>query len=327
MHKKTLLVVGITILFLGTCITPSVAIDNVKKSSALISNGNILYVGGSGEGNFTKIQYAIDNASNGDTVFVYNESSPYYEHIRVDKSINLIGEDKDTTVVGGDGLYVSVKNSNNVNIQSFTFIGGGESGVHIVFDYCSNCTFYDNIVQGDYLARGVGIYYSSEIKILKNYIISNWSSIEIDNSQNCIIENNYVGGYEKLSIMSEGISVDYSTNITIIHNHISRCIYGIGIIDSENITVIQNYISRCVWGIIIVLPENVNIIQNNFIRNIIYTTFSSNLKNLFCIYWDGNYWGRPRLLPHPIRGRLYLIPIPIVQFDWHPAKEPYDIGA
>jgi len=35
-------------------------------------NGNTLYVGGSGPNNYTKIQDAIDNASNGDTVFVYS---------------------------------------------------------------------------------------------------------------------------------------------------------------------------------------------------------------------------------------------------------------
>ena len=37
-----------------------------------ISNDNTLYVGGSGEGNYTKIQDAIDDASDGDIVFVYN---------------------------------------------------------------------------------------------------------------------------------------------------------------------------------------------------------------------------------------------------------------
>ena len=39
--------------------------------------GNILYVGGSGPGNYTKIQDALDNATEGDTVYVY--SNTYYE--------------------------------------------------------------------------------------------------------------------------------------------------------------------------------------------------------------------------------------------------------
>jgi hypothetical protein len=34
--------------------------------------GNILYVGGGGPGNYTKIQDAINNAINGDTIFVFS---------------------------------------------------------------------------------------------------------------------------------------------------------------------------------------------------------------------------------------------------------------
>jgi hypothetical protein len=44
---------------------------DIEKSQTT-SKGNWLYVGGSGPGNYTKIQDAIDNASNGDTVFVFN---------------------------------------------------------------------------------------------------------------------------------------------------------------------------------------------------------------------------------------------------------------
>jgi hypothetical protein len=47
-----------------------------------------------------------------------------------------------------------------------------------------------------------------------------------------------------------------------------------------------------------------------------------------------NYWGQPRTKPYPIYGKIYgkigpfyRIALPWVQFDWHPAKEPYDIPA
>jgi len=91
---KKILVIGITILFLGTCITQSVAIDSVKKSSIPISSGNTLYVGGGGPGNYTKIQDAINEASDGDTVYVYDDSSPYFENLIMETSINLLGEDR-----------------------------------------------------------------------------------------------------------------------------------------------------------------------------------------------------------------------------------------
>ena len=35
------------------------------------TNGNILYVGGSGPNNYTSIQSAINDASNGYTIYVY----------------------------------------------------------------------------------------------------------------------------------------------------------------------------------------------------------------------------------------------------------------
>ena len=95
--------------------------------------GNIFFVGGSGPNNYTLIQNAIDNASNGDTVFVMDDSSPYYENLIVDKQINLIGEDKNNTIIDGNGIgdvvslyydkivlsgFSIINNGNNPNIDS-----------------------------------------------------------------------------------------------------------------------------------------------------------------------------------------------------------------
>jgi len=67
-------------------------------------NGNTLYVGGNGSNNYSSIQEAIDIAEEGDTVFVYDDSSPYFENILIDKSsISLVGEEKNTTVIDGQG--------------------------------------------------------------------------------------------------------------------------------------------------------------------------------------------------------------------------------
>jgi len=55
--KRKLLGVGIILLFVGTCIIPVTAQDTKKSQST--SRGDWLYVGGSGPGNFTRIQDAI----------------------------------------------------------------------------------------------------------------------------------------------------------------------------------------------------------------------------------------------------------------------------
>ena len=71
------------------------------RISIIRNDGNTLYVGGSGPNNYTRIQDAIDNASDGDTVFVY--SGIYYEIIVVDKSITLKGENTENTIIDGLG--------------------------------------------------------------------------------------------------------------------------------------------------------------------------------------------------------------------------------
>ena len=92
--------------------------ETIEQSSMSFSRGKTLYVGGSGGDNYTQIQHAIDNASDGDTVFVYNGT--YYENVVVDKSIQLIGEDKNTTIIDGGGNDDVVHVSNN-NVKSVAF--------------------------------------------------------------------------------------------------------------------------------------------------------------------------------------------------------------
>ena len=84
---RKIITLGIMLLFLGMTISSSTGLYLDEQSIKPLSSGNILYVGGSGTGNYSKIQDAIDDASDGDTVFVYDDSSPYYENVIVDKSI------------------------------------------------------------------------------------------------------------------------------------------------------------------------------------------------------------------------------------------------
>ena len=148
MHKKILLSIGITILILGTYITPSIAIDNVKKSTIPIRSGDTLYVGGTGPDNYTKIQDAINFANQGDTVFVYDDSSPYYERLLIFKPINLIGENKNTTIIDGRGRTVIEITWDGVNVSGFT-IQNGDSKSHYagVFINSNDNIISDNVLR------------------------------------------------------------------------------------------------------------------------------------------------------------------------------------
>jgi len=94
------------------------------------------------------IQEAIDAADPGESVFVRENPVPYEEELFIDKTINLIGEDRDTTVIsassvtGGSGNVVHITGS-HVNVRGFT-ISGGDCGVFL--DYSDNCSIRGNII-------------------------------------------------------------------------------------------------------------------------------------------------------------------------------------
>ena len=93
------LVLGILLLFVTASIVSALN-TNPYSTSTSAKSGNWLYVGGSGPENYSTIQSAINNASSGDTIFVFN--GIYYENIILNKdSINLTGENKEKTIIDG----------------------------------------------------------------------------------------------------------------------------------------------------------------------------------------------------------------------------------
>lgn len=80
------------------------------------------------------------------------------------------------------------------------------------------------------------------------------------------------------------------------------------------------------FGILLENSSLNEITCNNLKRNIVNAYFQSpdGGVNTF----NNNYWNRPRLLPKPILGTRTIgsRSIPWIQFDLHPAREPYDIS-
>jgi pectin methylesterase-like acyl-CoA thioesterase len=74
---------------------------------------------GTPEHPYQNIISALEHASANDTIYVYNGT--YYENVIVDKSINLIGEDRNSTIIDGSGTHaVFWSCANCVNISGFT---------------------------------------------------------------------------------------------------------------------------------------------------------------------------------------------------------------
>ncbi|MCJ7697306.1 MAG: hypothetical protein MUO73_03140, partial [Thermoplasmata archaeon] len=99
---------------------------------------------------YQHIQDGVNASTNGDTVYVYTGS--YAEHVRVNKTINLIGQNRDTVIINGTGtgkvLYIT---ANYVNVSYFT-ITRGQYGIHL--NSASYCTFTECKVIDNKLSSG-----------------------------------------------------------------------------------------------------------------------------------------------------------------------------
>ena len=111
--------VGITLFIIA--IAPLIQAGVNEEIHLPISKGKILYVGGIGPENYSTIQAALDVATDGDTIFVFNDSSPYEECIEIHDKISLIGEDKESTIIIGDCLEkIITVYDRQVTISGFT---------------------------------------------------------------------------------------------------------------------------------------------------------------------------------------------------------------
>lgn len=240
----------------------------VKKSSAsnkigIIDesmNGTTLYVGGSGPGNYSNIQDAINDANDGDTVFVYDDSSPYYENVLVDKSINLIGENRDTTVIDGEDKNAVSILADSATVTGFTVRNKGLAETSgIVIKSNGNMVSANNIINCDH---GFFLYRSSNNIISNNLISSNSRGIYLLSSNNNTLFKNII------SLNGVCIWLYSSNNNTISNNKIYSS-YGDGIKfgNSSNNIISGNNISENHWDGIRFFSSNTNTISDNNISS------------------------------------------------------------
>jgi parallel beta-helix repeat protein len=234
------MVVGIIVLFVGASAVTSIGI--IEKERTSIIGRAILYVGGSGPGNYSRIQDAIDNASDGDIVFVFDDSSPYYENVQINKQITLLGEDKHSTVINANNGYYGIEiSSDRVNISGFK-IQNGDTGIDIFSKY-SNIN--DNIISNN----GIGVDFKS----------GNLNNV----TGNIITLNDHYGIY-----LSYGYSNIIFKNSIFDNNH-----GGIDVSSGDNIIRNNNISSNKGDGIYLFGPDY-NIIHDNIISlNINYGIF------------------------------------------------------
>ena len=227
-------------------------------------NSKTLFVGGSGPGNYSRIQDAVDNASSGDTVFVYDDSAPYYESITINVGISLIGEHRNTTSIEGGNHAISIY-ADGVNVSGFQITNVG--------DFWSACGFYVTS-QGN--------------TISDNNIINNlrMNGVFLDGASFNIISGNLIENNRY-----HGIRVEYGSFNQILDNVVvNNRGYGIYLHESPENTIIGNTVQQSFFEGMMCGNESGNnlIYHNNFIGN------PSNAYDATGNIWDngssGNYW-------------------------------------
>jgi len=165
------------------------------------------------------------------------------------------------------------------------------------------------------------IYIQSENNEIQDNIILGELNTEKGADHN-EISNNYISWKTAISLESDENIIQNN----IIEGYVN---YGILLIESDNNIIQWNEFEN--QGISLTISNGNTIRYNNFL-NIVNAYFI----NSYDTTWNGNYWLLwPHILPKPIHGRFapffdkfnLITPyIPLLNFDWHPAKEPYDIS-
>ncbi len=225
---------------------------------------------GWGYDHFDNIQDGVDAVNKSGTVYIY--SGFYYENVIIDRSMNLIGDNEQTTVIDGNSIDSVFSISNSIVSISGLKIqhSGSESTNAGILIESAEVILTSLIILNN--QNGIILSSADNCGIYLNTIIDNVNSgisLEMNSNNNWIagnrLYNNYIG--INLNVALENEISDYNDGKTEIWNEIKNNDYGI-------------FSSGAC--------QNNNIYHNNFLENN-QNAFDQGINN-----WDdgeyGNYW-------------------------------------
>jgi len=178
---------------------------------------------------YDTIQEAIDapQTMNGHTIFV--DEGTYYENVYVNKTVTLIGENRETAIINGsrvgNTLYVV---ANNVTVSNFTITGSelGFQTTYGIYVNSSNNAFFNNIIAEN--NWGIGFDEAHNNTVSSNLITSNMVGHYIEHSDNNlfkrnVLTNNSIGFYSidsDCNVFDENIAETEGEAILVLDAHL-----------------------------------------------------------------------------------------------------------
>jgi len=297
---------------------------------------------------FPTIQEAINAAENGSTILV--DSGIYHEHVVLNKTLALIGTEKENTVIYDTRPYSSIFSTDleaaaiyiladDTVVNGFT-IRNGTYGVGV--DHCNGSIVSGNIITLN--VHGVTLDHSNASAISDNIVTSNlWDGIELANSCNNTVSNNIVSSTWVIVLDgAEGFGIHLSSSVENTIN--GNIITGSGWFDifledgSNNNTMFENTIGpmgpqESTFGQDLEsgrpLSGNNTIFHNNFIARppsftVIsgpppFPPFSLPANDVWSMDGEGNYWSDYSGLDDGSGGRAVGDGVGDTDLPWHGA--------
>jgi parallel beta-helix repeat protein len=183
--------------------------------------------------NYTSIQAAINNATDGDIILIYNGT--YSENVVVNKTLNLTGIGMPVIDGMNNGNTMKIE-ADNCTIKNFKVINSAGdwnlAGIHIA---SSNNIICNNTISSN-KGHGIGIY-SGNNKIYSNILSSNgWAGVGIYAGGNNIYSNDIQNNGYGFRLFQAGGNIIYS-------NIIENNGYGFYHYASSSNTIYSNIIS------------------------------------------------------------------------------------
>lgn len=261
------------------------AAENVFRVSR--SDGSYVQVG------FSSIQQAINDAENGSIIHV--PAGVYNEHVTINKSISLVGEDVHATIIDGNngGTVVQVL-AENVSISGFTirYSGWGWTNNGIYVYSADNCEIENNYLFVN--CHNIRLNCSRGSRVTNNIIDGNGYGIRFLNSENCVATDN------KVSNCIGGVHLENATNCTVQKNYFTQNGQGIRFYSPCAYNrVFENFVCNNTYdGMIELMPGNTTLLDNFIFHNNFINNTEPFIYKVYGTTWDdgypsgGNYWSR-----------------------------------